>query len=257
MSTPLHQESTAAPGTVRSIERAIDVLQALERADAPLRLIDISKETGLHAATALRVLSVLQHRGLVVAEDQAYRLGAAALGLAHGFLAVDPVSRDARPVMQQLSAITGLTVSLYLRVDLERILIARVDGANPLRYQIPVGRRLPLVLGSGKVIAALLEDDEREALLASTTGYRRADGVWVSRDEIAAQLEHGRRQGYVITIGDRDLAVGAISVPIRATDGTITGSLSLSGPAESLTRKTLEAHLPELQRASASLRVRA
>lgn len=251
------KEPAAAAGTVRSIERAVDVLQALERANAPLRLVDISKETRLHSATALRMLGVLQHRGLVVAEDQAYRLGVAALGLAHGFLATDPVSRDARPVMQELSAITRLTVSLYLRVDLERILVARVDGANPLRYQIPVGRRLPLVIGSGKVIAALLEDDERTALLDSLAGYRRADGVWVSREEVAAQLEQARRQGYVITIGDRDLAVGAISVPVRKTDGTVAGSLSLSGPAESLTRELLEAHLPELQRASTAIRVRA
>jgi IclR family pca regulon transcriptional regulator/IclR family acetate operon transcriptional repressor len=249
-------EPAAAPGTVRSIERAIDVLQALERADAPLRLVDISKETGLHSATALRMLAVLQHRGLVVAEDQAYRLGAAALGLAHGFLATDPVSRDARPVMQQLSAVTGMTVSLYLRIDLERILIARVDGENPLRYQIPIGRRLPLALGSGKVIAALLEDDEREALLATTSGYRRPDGSWVSREEVTAEFEQANRQGYFVTIGDRDLAVGAISVPLRTSEGAVAGSLSLSSPAESLTTALLMSHLPELQRASASIRVR-
>lgn len=256
MTTSPAREPAAAPGTVRSIERAIDVLQALERADAPLRLVDISRETGLHSATALRMLSVLQHRGLVVAEDQGYRLGAAALGLAHGFLATDPVSRDARPVMQQLSAVTGMTVSLYLRVGLERILIARVDGANPLRYQIPIGRRLPLTLGSGKVIAALLDDDEREALLAQGSGYRRADGSWVSRDEIATEFEQARRQGYFVTIGDRDLAIGAISVPIRTSDGAVAGSLSLSGPAESLDPELLRSHLPELQRASASIRVR-
>lgn len=252
----LERPAQVGHGTVRSIDRAIDVLQVLERADAPLRLVDISRQSGLHSATALRILSVLQNRGLVIAENQAYRLGVAALGLAHGFLGTDPISRGALPFMQQLSATTNMTVSLYLRVDLDRILVARVDGADPLRYQIPIGRRLPLVVGSGKVIAAGLDDDTRRAILESTRGYTRPDGVRVTADEVARQFAQAHDQGYFITIGDRDLAVGAISVPVRDGTGAVVGSLSLSGPAERNPHERLLSFLPELQRASTSIGAR-
>ena len=89
--------------TVRSVERALDVLELLERSDRPLRLVDLSRGTGLHAATALRIVGVLQRRGLVQQDGGEYRLGAAALGLAHGYLVRDPLTTRARGVLQQLA----------------------------------------------------------------------------------------------------------------------------------------------------------
>jgi IclR family acetate operon transcriptional repressor len=247
------EKVAAAPATVRSVERALDVLLALERSDAPLRLVDLSRQSGLHSATVLRLLGVLQRRGFVTVEHQGYRLGVAALGLAHGFLANDPISGGARPIMQQLSARSGMTVSLYARIDLDRILIARVDGADPLQYQIPVGRRLPLLRGAGKVIAASLDDDVREDLLQRTDDYVRPDGVHISVDELKKQLEQAREQGYFIHIGDRDLAVAAVSAPVRSLDGDVVASLSLSGPAERVSEEKLEQYLPELLRATAAI----
>ena len=242
-----------SPTTVRSVERALDVLQALERSDNPLRLVDLSRASGLHSATVLRLLGVLQRRGMVIAENQSYRLGLGAFALAHGFLATDPLSSGARQIMQQLSARTELTVSLYALVDTERILIARVDGSAPLQYQIPIGRRLPLLVGAGKIIAAYLEDSVKEKLLSASDGYIRADGVRISRSDCSQQLALAREQGYVIHIGDRDLAVAAISVPVRKPTGEIVGSVSLSGPAEHSSEGSLLVLLPELVRATTAI----
>ena len=66
----------------------------------------------------------------------------------------------AQPIMQALSAECGLTSSLYVPLAGLACLVARVEGANPLRYTLPVGERFPLYLGaSGKTILAFLPDD--------------------------------------------------------------------------------------------------
>ncbi|WP_091643660.1 helix-turn-helix domain-containing protein [Micromonospora pallida] len=53
---------------MRSLERAMDVLDALARHEGPVRLSDIARATGLHRATALRILTTLQKRDYVTSD---------------------------------------------------------------------------------------------------------------------------------------------------------------------------------------------
>ena len=55
----------ASASTVRSVDRALDLLELLERSDSPLRLVELSRGSGLQNATVLRILGSLQHRGPV------------------------------------------------------------------------------------------------------------------------------------------------------------------------------------------------
>ena len=240
-------DKPSSPQTVRSVERAIDLLQVIERANEPLRLVDLCRESGLHAATALRILHPLQERGLVVAENQTYRLGISVLRLTHRFLVGDPLSQFARPMMQQLTARTGLTSSLHIRDSFERVLAVRVDGANQLDYQAPIGRWLPLYNGSGKAIAAFLPAEELEEVIQRGTGYVQANGTELTEEALRADLDAIRRHGYHLSLAERDLDVVAAAVPITSPDGAIAGALSISGPAARTTREDLEGLVPQLK----------
>lgn len=235
--------------TVRSVERALDILEVLERSDGPIRLVDLCRATGLHAATALRLLTPLQLRGLVVSENQTYQLGAPVLRLAHGYLVTDPLSQFARPVMQRLTAETSLTSSLHVLDGLERILAVRVDGAKQLDYQAPIGRWLPLHIGSGKAIAAYLPEEKQDEVIASAAGDVFADGTPLTAEALRTDLASIRERGFHLSLTERDLAVVAAAVPITTPDGRITGALSLSGPAYSMAREDLESTLPRLRAA--------
>jgi len=239
--------------TVRSVERALDVLELLERAQGPLRLVDLSKGTGLSTATLLRLTGVLQRRGLVQHVGGEYRLGVATLGMAHSFVVGDPLSTRTRPHLQQLAASTGLTTSLYVRSGDERVLSSRVDGADPLRYQLPIGRRLPLTVGAGRTILASMSTAEQEAVLASAGELRDARGALVTTDELRQALDLIRSDGFHISIAERDVDVAAVSVPVLGPDGAVVAALSASGPAELTTRQELAARAPELRRAAQAI----
>lgn len=239
--------------TVRSVERALDLLEILEREGGALRLVDLSRGTGLSSATVLRLLAVLQRRGLVSAQNGEYRLGVASLGMAHGYLSSDPLSNRARPHLQQLADTTKLTTSLYVRTGAERILAVRVDGAEPFRYQLPLGRRLPMHLGAGKAILAFLPEDDRAGILEQVGESRTADGRVVGAEQLAAELDGIRSRGFHVSVAERDVAVAAVSVPVRAANDEVVASLSASGPAESTDPALLERWVPELRRAAAAV----
>lgn len=239
--------------TVRSVDRALDLLELLERADGPLRLVELSRGTGLQNATVLRILGSLQHRGLVSAEAGEYRLGPAVLGMANGYLASDPLSNRARPVLQQLADSTRLTASLYVRIGRSRILSVRVDGENPLRYQLPIGRRLPLDVGAGKNILAAFPADELDRELDRVGDTVTASGRRVTRDELREQLETVRRNGFHISVDERETGVAAVSVPVHDRSGHVVAAISASGPVETITPARLEARVPELRRAAAAV----
>ncbi|MEE2040843.1 IclR family transcriptional regulator [Nocardiopsis sp. CT-R113] len=245
-------ESSGQP-TVRSVERAFDVLEALERSDAPLRLVDLCRQVDLHPATVLRSLAVLQRRGIVVAENQTYRLGVGVLRLAHGFLVNDQLSQQARPIMQRLTAVTGLTSSLYVRSSFERVLSVRVDGNPQLHYQVPIGSWLPLYIGSGKAITAHLPEDEQEAVIAMSEGYVMASGKPIDAEHLRQDLDRIRKEGYSLTTGERNVAVAAAGAVVTNPAGDVLGVLSVSGPSEHTSDERLQQSVPELQRAAHAL----
>lgn len=228
---------------VRAVERAVVVLQTLERAERPLRLKEISERIGLHSATVSRLLSTLMESLLVVEEDQRYRLGSAVLRLTHGYLVNDPLSQFARPVMQRLTRETGLTSTLHLLTQMERVLSVRVDGFEPMQYQQPIGRWLPLYVGSGMTIAAFMESTDRQRVADLGEGVSTTSGRLLTREEILESLKRIREDRYLISIGERDTSIASVSVPLFI-EGKMTGSLSLTGPRESTHRETLEAVLP-------------
>lgn len=60
------QESRSnQPKETESVAKACQILAALEGEEKPLRLRDVVERTGIHRATAFRILATLQHHGLV------------------------------------------------------------------------------------------------------------------------------------------------------------------------------------------------
>lgn len=238
---------------MRSVERAFDVIDVLERSDVPLRLVEVSRATGLAPATALRILGVLQARGFVVADRRGYGLGPAAVAASYRYLATNAVVRAAQPVIDKLSDITGLTASTHIRMGLDRVLVARTEGRHPLSYTIEVGRRLSLLSGTGKLLAAHMPADELEALLADPA--RRVVGG--DDDTIRAQLADIKERDHCVSPSQRLPGAIAMSVPVRDPEHAVVASLTLGAPVELLTEDQLREHLPELRRAAAQIHAHA
>lgn len=218
---------------MRSLGRAIDVLEVLESAPSGLRLSEIARRADLHVATAQRILVALEQRGRVERDDNRYRAGVGLLFGAHAYLTGSPLVLNARPVLQDLAASTELTASVFVKTaGFDRAVIARVVGSDPLRYELPVGERLPLHVGAGKTLAAQLDDEDRERLVAEVTPYVAASGKEWTAATLRDELERVRAQGYAVASGERVLGTRSVSAPVRNPDGQPVAAIQVTGTLE-------------------------
>jgi len=242
---------------MRSLERAFDVLAVLQGAKQPLRLAEIARASGLHIATAQRIVNVLVGRGYAARSGDAYTGGPAALAVAHAFVVSNPLSLLAQPILQQLAVKTEYTASLYVRVERGRVLVARVESQHPLNYLLPVGERLPLHLGgAGKMFLAEMTAPEVDDALAGIGSISLADGRTVNVDELRNELKQIHDDGYAVTIAERQVGVGSVTAPVLADDGTMLAAMTVTCPAEVLNEAALMNLIAEVRRAAGALGAR-
>ncbi|KRF03276.1 hypothetical protein ASG88_22290 [Nocardioides sp. Soil777] len=220
-----------AASTMRSLERAIDVLEVLEASRTPLRLSEVARRSGLHVATTQRILSVLEARGRVEQGPSGYRTGVAMLFGAHAYLATNPVAVASPLVLQELATATGLTASVFVRAGDSRAVVARVEGKNPLRYLLPIGQRLPLHLGAGKILAAHMEPAEVDDLLTRVGVLTRVSGQVLTPEELRAELESIRQQGVAFSTDERVVGTSSAAAPVIVQDGRCIAAVQVAGPS--------------------------
>ncbi len=195
---------------VAAVERAIDVLEAFERAGPSLTLSELAQHTGLVKSTVLRLAASLVHRGLLRRDaGGGYRLGPALVRLGARYQAAFELADHVMPALEALSQTTGESASFYVREDDRRVCLHRVNARrHHLLHFVQVGTQFPYDTGaSGRVIAAFTDagtqdpDGIREALVAVSTSDR--------------------------TITD----TGAVAAAVLGAGHAFVGAVSLAGPA--------------------------
>ncbi len=238
---------------MRSLERALEVLGVLEDSRKPLRLTDVARQSGLHIATVQRILAVLERFGYVTQERGGYAMGVTALANAHAYLVTSTIPQVAEPVLRDLAEATGLTASISIPVDLKRVLIARVDGASRLRYQLPVGQRLPIHVGTGRVVAAFLPEEQLRQLIAEEVPFAMASGEEFDEVRFRATLQEVRARGYATSQSERVPGAASVGAPILDSTGKLLALLQVSGHVENVDQTQIGRYVDELRRAAMAI----
>lgn len=240
-------------GTARSIERAIDILKVLRESRVPMTLSEIARMSRNHLATTQRIVNVLVRTGYATQERSRYAIGVMSLLNSYSYLLSNTLVQVSLPVIQELASVTGFFASLAVRVELKQILLLRVEGKEPLRYQLPDGERYPLHVGAARILAAALDAAELEALLAETPEMRLASGEVVTHEEFREDLRNIRAQGHAISNSQRLVGSMSAAVPLYDHDNQVIASLYVAARTEKWTPEVVERCLVELKLASASI----
>ncbi|MGW9551355.1 IclR family transcriptional regulator [Citricoccus zhacaiensis] len=236
----------------RTVERALDIVDYVSTVRTPVKLSQISRQTGLHLATTQRLATTLVHRGYLRVSDAGYTVGPSVLSLARAFTLQDRLSVVSFPVLQNLTDSTGLTSSVYVRTGETRVLTCRVDAPRPMRYQLPIGQRLELTRGGGKVLLAYqsAEDDLPTEDAAET---KLADGRIQTPEDLAAKLATIRSQGYYLSISERHHGTVSLTAPIWSPDGVLCGALNIVAHDDTLTGEQIMEMRPHLMSAARNI----
>ncbi len=238
--------------SVRSLDRPFVILQVLREHRAPMRLTEIATAAQLHLATTQRIINLLIRYSYVERDGLDYRLGVVSLLNGSAYLLTNRLVQMTEPVLIELTASTGLTSSMSVRHDLSAVLLLRVASTPPLRFQLPVGEEMPLVVGGARVLAAALEPPDLDRLLEGVQTIQLASGVVLDRAEFIASLQQIRDRGYAFGQGQREAGAMSIAVPVFDREQRVVAAMQLSALIEDIP-VDVDALVLELKRASGAV----
>jgi IclR family transcriptional regulator, KDG regulon repressor len=215
-------ERETKEGSVRAIDRALDILDCFTPGQYELSLSEIAARINLAASTTSRIVATLEKRLWLVRDPGTlrYSLGPASARIGSlGFSGIE-IGKIAQPFMRDLNRIYDEGVSLYVVQGDERVCVECVESSRPLRRVIKVGDRHLLTRGAaGRILLAWLPEDKREEL--------------VLRDPFTTEeaLEELRRSGFTVSLGEREEGVTSIAAPIQNARREVVAALAMSGPS--------------------------
>jgi len=186
----------------RSLERALQILNAFGSERKPLTLAQLSESLGLSKATVLRLCSTLVKYGFLKQDPESrhYALGLKLFELGSIVLSSLSLREVASRYLTQLQVRLGKTVFLGILAEDELLYMdKREDAGMGISFTSNIGRRRPPYWGMlGPVLMAYLPDDEVDRLLKEHPLVRITKKSYVDNGAFKEWLREIRRQGYVV-----------------------------------------------------------
>lgn len=230
------------PGMTRSVQRALLLLEEISRDPNGIGVSDLGLRAELPVSTVHRLLATLMASGFVVqdAENGRYRVGLRAFEVGNAFLRQVDLAGVARPAMRELRTELNESVNLAVRDGFGAVYIDHVDSDQMLKLFTRTGSRVQLYCtGVGKVVLADLPPEDVETYIQTTTFTPRTPHTVVDPDMLRSQLDRVRARGFAIDDEEFELGVRCVAAPIRDHSGSTVAALSVSGPAQRITRNSV------------------
>lgn len=223
-------------GTVRSVAKAMELLQLLSDRGAAMSLTEISHLSGLPKSTAFGLLNTM--RGWdVVEQDQSghYTLGLRLFEYGCHVSRSWEIADVARPYMERLASAVGCSAVLSVCEGNHVVTLDQVESRSGLRVVSDVGGRLPLYCTSqGKVFLSALTDTQVLSRLKQPELLPYTPHTVTDPRQLLPQLEQVRQNGYAIENGEYKIGLRSISAPVNGNDGKIRYTVGVIGMFRSI-----------------------
>jgi len=204
---------------------------------------DLSRHTGLGKSSVSTMLSALAQAGLVQQSPvtRRYQLGLRCLEL--GYVAASRLTlRDyAYPFLEALLD-QGNRI-IYLAIPYQDDILY-VEALYPPRRKINYsaqGRRGPMYCtGIGKAALAFMPKEYLEGFLERVPLRRFTPNTITEPDALRAELEATRQRGYAVDRQEHEPGIQCVAAPVRANDGRVLASLSMSGHCSDVTEERFD-----------------
>lgn len=239
-----------------TIERVLDILDAVAASPKPLSATEINDELNLPKATAHRLCAELEARDYLLKriDGKSYVPGNRLHDVAVGVLANARFSATRHAILTALSEAVGETCNIAYPDGLYMAYSDRVETKAPLRLQFPIGMRVPLYCtASGKLYLSTLQKARRKTIVNQLKLEPRARNTITDPDALLEEIEKINRSQ--VSIDNQELYedVIAIAVPIKDKQDRFYSSLAIQAPVSRLSIDDKDKYIHLLREAAHDL----
>jgi len=230
---PRKSRTTSASPPIQSLERALDVLDALS-ASGGLTLSELATRLGQSASTLYRALSTLEQRQIVEVDhaDQTWNIGPASFRLGSSFLRRSGLIERSRPVMRALMESSGETANLAVERNEQILFVNQIETHETIRAFFAPGTQSPMhASGIGKALLSHYPEHRLARFLRRNTLSGYTGQTITNPVHLRAELADARRDGYAFDNEERSLGMRCVAAAVFDQYGEAVAGISVSGPS--------------------------
>jgi len=243
-------------GVVRSVDRALSLLETISAQSKGLSLLDLARQANLPTSTTHRLLTTLQQRGFARFDAGSGRwlVGRAALGVGANYAGSRDMVALARPILERFSAACGEIINLGVIDEGKVVFLHRVDPRARKSY-VPTGTAtIPLHCSSiGKMLLAVLPAREVRQALSGQKFEPVTTNTVVSERALRQELETANRNGFALDDEENTLGLRCIAAPVFDEYHRPVAAISLAAPSNRLKKRHVAENSAMVRAAAAEL----
>ena len=230
--------------TIKSLDRAIQILEHLSKAQDGMQLSQIAQEMKQSPATLYRVLVTFEGRGLVEFDPdrQVWNVGPKAFVIGARYLRRTSLVERARPVLRKLKEQTGETANLGIEKSGQVLFLSQIETYQNIRAFFPPGTLSPMhASGIGKALLAQMDEAQfnrwsRHNILKPFTRFTIAE-----KGQLKDELARIKRNGFALDNEEKNIGMRCIAAPVFDMNGEAVAAISVSGPTSRIDQEAIEA----------------
>jgi DNA-binding IclR family transcriptional regulator len=216
------------------IDRAVEILDALLRLRAPVKIGDLAKLIGAPRSTLYSIVNRLAEAGILeeAGDDGQIYFGQSVHLYGRAYADANPLHRRCREALDRLAAQTNATAQLCALRGNKYVVVDVRDGSGVFKITTDIGVEVPIPwTASGRL---LLDHMPAADILqfVPEEDFRLPDGRLVDADDFVADIARARADGCCMTNGLSDRFTCCLAAPVRDRSGVAVATLCFIVPVD-------------------------
>lgn len=238
--------------SVRVMNRTFDIIEILSKAENPMNLTEISKETGISKSTVYRLLQAMNSRHYVEKDkNNCYTIGIKLVEVVSYHINGLELQTESKPFLSELRSELNLTVHLGILDAHEVIYVEKLDLYPTTLLYSQIGYRSPAYCSSlGKCLLSCLSGDELDEALYNCDFDKFTKNTITDIQDFKQHLKLVRKQGWAMDNEEYIIGHRCVGAPIFDYRGDAIASISASGHTAQISDEKLPLIIEQVKEAA-------
>jgi DNA-binding IclR family transcriptional regulator len=224
---------------LKTVERALDVVEYLSQVGEPVRLTDISRSVHLPKSQVHRILVTLLNRKFVQQDTSTLRyfLGINTWRVGQHASLASTILRTARPILDQIFH----KESIYLAIldDFQTFYLYIRHGSHPIQAVVPVGGYGPLhATATGMALLAFQSPEYINNYLSKPL-MKFTPQTITNSDQLLFEINRIRTSLFSRVTDEFEIDFSGVAVPILDTHNLALAAVGISSPTSRFTAENV------------------